>query len=46
MSIYRKPEDEVRAKVPFAACQRKFELPVDLSGFYSTAVKKVAAASK
>ena len=46
MSINSKPEDEVRATVPFAACQKRFERPVELDDFYSTAMDSVSPASK
>jgi ubiquitin carboxyl-terminal hydrolase 5/13 len=40
------PEDEVRAELPFTACLRRFESPVELSDFYSTAVNEISPASK
>jgi ubiquitin carboxyl-terminal hydrolase 5/13 len=41
-----KPEDEVRAKVPFAACLQKATEPVVVDDFYSTATKSKSAATK
>ena len=45
-SIYSKPEDVVRAKVTFSACLTQFASPVELSDFYSTAVKAKSPATK
>jgi len=45
-SIFRKPEDIVRAKIPFTACLTSFAAPVDIEDFYSTAIGGKCAASK
>ena len=45
-SMFRKSEDEVRAKVPFAACLEKATIPVEVDDFYSTATKCKSAATK